>query len=121
MTDKVIIRGLKTPTIIGLLDWEREVRQELLLDLDLLIDTQPAGTTDDVHKTVDYAAVSKLLISECEKSSFQLIEALAAHLTDAIFSNFGLVEALKLTIKKPGAVPEAEYVGLEIERQRSND
>jgi dihydroneopterin aldolase len=121
MSDKIIIRGLKTPTIIGLLDWEREVRQDLLLDLDLMMDTQPAGTTDEVHKTVDYAAVSQLLISECEKSSFRLIEALAAHLTDVIFSNFGLVDALKLIIKKPGAVPEAEYVGVEIERQRSTN
>ncbi len=121
MSDKVIIRGLKAPTIIGLLDWEREVRQELILDIDLLMDTKPAGNTDDVKMTVNYAAVSEWLIGECERSTFKLIEALAAHLTDSVFKNFALVDSLKLTIKKPGAVAQAEYVGVEIARQRLAD
>ncbi|MBT5330650.1 MAG: dihydroneopterin aldolase [Porticoccaceae bacterium] len=120
MKDKILIRGLKAPTIIGIWDWERKVRQELILDLDLFMDTSQSAAADDFEQAVSYAEVSELALAECTTTSFQLIEALAAHLAAAIFENFSLVEELRLEIKKPGAVPEADYVGIEIYRSRTN-
>ena len=119
MADKILIRGLKAPTIIGVWDWERQVRQELLIDLDLYMDTSKAAEADDFELAVSYAAVSELVLSHCAESSFQLIEALAAYLANAVFENFQSVEELRIAIKKPGAVPEADYVGIEIRRSRT--
>jgi 7,8-dihydroneopterin aldolase/epimerase/oxygenase len=118
MLDKVMIRGLKCPCIIGIWEWERQVRQELQIDLDLLLDTGKAAASDDFDFTVSYAAVSELVISKCADSQFQLIEALATYLVDAVFEKFPLIESLRLEIKKPGAVPEADYVGIELQRSR---
>ena len=118
MADKILIRGLKAPTIIGVWDWEREVRQELLIDLDLCMDTSISADSDNIKLAVSYAAVSELVIALCASAGFQLIEALAAHLTEAVFEQFPLVDELRLKIRKPGAVPEADYVGIEICRSR---
>lgn len=120
MSDKILIRGLKAPTIIGILDWEREVRQELKIDLDLFLDTTAAADADNFELTVDYAAVSDLVRKECTSSSFGLIEALSAHLAKAVFENFEVIESLRIELKKPGVVPEADYVGIEIHRSRAN-
>lgn len=116
--DKIFIRGLKAPTIVGIYDWERAVRQELLIDLDIFMDTKAAAVADNFELAVSYAAVSELILAKCAASRFQLIEALAAHLSDAIFEQFGLIQGLRLLLKKPGAVPEADYVAIELERSR---
>ena len=116
--DKLIIRNLKAPTVIGLLDWERKVSQELRIDIDIFLDVSSAGQHDDFAQTVNYAAVADMLLAVCAQSKFELIEALAEHLSAVIFKSFELIESLKLTIKKPGAVPQADYVGVEIERSR---
>ena len=84
------------------------------------MDTSQSAAADDFEQAVSYAEVSELALAECTTTSFQLIEALAAHLAAAIFEKFPLVEELRLEIKKPGAVPEADYVGIEIYRSRTN-
>lgn len=116
--DKILIRGLKASTVVGILEWEREVRQELSIDLDLFVDTKAAAEADDFELTVDYSAVSEVVLAECAASDYQLIEALSEHLVAALFENFEMVQALRLLLKKPGAVPEADYVGVELERSR---
>lgn len=116
--DKIIIRNLRAPTVIGLLEWERKVTQELRIDIDLFLDTSGAGRQDDFSQTVNYAAVADMLLAVCAQSKFELIEALADHLSGVVFKSFELVESLTLVIKKPGAVPQADYVGIEIERRR---
>lgn len=116
--DKILIRGLKAPTVVGILEWERQVRQELSIDLDLFVDTKAAAKSDDFELTVDYAAVSEVILAECAASEYQLIETLCEHLVAAVFENFDMVQSVRLLLKKPGAVPEAEYVGIELERSR---
>lgn len=118
MSDKILIRGLRVPCIIGLWDWERQVRQELLMDIDLFVDTSKAGAADDMLQSVSYAEVAELVLADSSASRFQLIEALGAHLINRILEKFPPVERLRLEIKKPGAVPEADYVGIELERSR---
>ena len=115
MTDTVFIKGLKAASVIGCYDWERDIRQTLVIDLELKADFTHAAQSDALADALDYAAISRRVIAVCDESRFQLLEALAGHLASIVLAEFS-VERLRMTITKPGAVPEAEGVGVVIDR-----
>ena len=115
MTDTVFINGLKAASVIGCYDWERDIRQTLVIDLELKADFTRAAQTDALKDALDYAAISQRVIAVCDESRFQLLEALAEHLAAIVLKEFS-VESLRMTITKPGAVTEAEGVGVVIDR-----
>lgn len=115
--DIVYIRELEIETIIGIYDWEREQKQIVSLDLEMVWDIRPAAATEDISKTLDYKAVAKNLIEFIGNSRFQLVETLAEAVAQRIIRDFG-VSALKLRVGKPGAVTGSKDVGVIIERKR---
>ena len=115
MRDKVIIVGLRAEAVIGVYDWERDIRQPLEFDIEMAADVAGAAEQDDLGKAIDYAAVSRRVIEEAEGSSFELIESLAEHLAAMIRREFS-VRWLQLRVMKPTAVPEADMVCVLIER-----
>ena len=115
MKDKVIIVGLRAEAVIGVYDWERDIRQPLEFDIEMAADVAGAAEQDDLGKAIDYAAVSRRVIEEAEGSSFELIESLAEHLAAMIRREFS-VRWLQLRVMKPTAVPEADMVCVLIER-----
>lgn len=117
--DKVFIKGLKADAVIGVYDWEREIRQSLLLDLELGTDMKPAAETDDLVHTLDYASISNRLIEFIQMSEFKLIETLAERLASLLMEEFS-IPWLTLRLYKPGAVAEADTVGVAIERGNWN-
>jgi dihydroneopterin aldolase len=119
--DIVYIRDLRIETVIGIFDWEREVRQTVSLDLEMLSDIRPAAKSDDIADALDYKTISKRLIQFIAESDYQLIEALAEAVATIIMTEFG-VPWLRLRISKPGALRGAQDVGLVIERgKRAGD
>ncbi|MDX8398505.1 MAG: dihydroneopterin aldolase [Mariprofundaceae bacterium] len=115
MRDLVLIEGLEVRTVIGIYDWEREIRQTVRLDLEMAWDISKAGRSDDIIDTLDYKAVSKRLIEFVEISSFGLIESLAESCAKIILEEFS-VPWLRLKMSKPGAVRGSENVAVLIER-----
>lgn len=113
--DTVFVRELAVPTVIGVYDWERSVRQTLLLDLDMAWDNRPAAAGDDLDRALDYAAVSARIVEFAAGSQFRLIETLAEQVAALVMAEFG-VAWLRLRVCKPGAVPAARDVGVLIER-----
>jgi len=113
--DVVFIKGLKAHSVIGCYDWERDIRQALLIDVELRGDYRRAATSDALDDALDYASITKRIIALCEQARFQLLEALAEHLADQLLGE-NLIIGLRLTIKKPGALQEAESAGVIIDR-----
>lgn len=114
--DQIFINGLAVDAVIGVYDWEREIRQRLLIDLDMGWDISPAASNDDLDATLNYAAVSQRIIDYVSASSFGLVETLAERLAAVIMEEFS-VPWVRLRINKPGAVPAAAGgVGVLIER-----
>ena len=113
--DIVYIRDLRVDAIIGINDWEREVRQPLSLDLEMATDIRKAADSDDIADTVDYKAVAKRLIAFVEGTEFLLVERMAERVSDIVREEFG-VPWLRLRVSKPGAVTGAADVGVVIER-----
>lgn len=113
--DIVYIRDLRIDTIIGVNDWEREVRQTVSLDLEMATDITGAAHSDDIADTVDYKAVAKSVIAFVEGTEFLLVEGMAERISDLVRGEFG-VKWLRLRLGKPGAVTGAADVGVVIER-----
>ena len=113
--DKVYIKGLKTDAVIGVYDWERDIRQQLVIDLDLASDNRTAAADDEIAHAVDYDAISSRVVAYVEQSQFQLIETLAERLAALLQEEFA-VPWLRLRLAKPGAVAAADEVGVQIER-----
>ena len=114
--DIIFLKGLTIETVIGIYDWEREIRQTVIIDLEMATDIRKAAETDDIGHTLDYKAVSKRVIGFVEESSFQLVETLAEKITQILIQEFG-VPWVRLTLNKRGAISGASDVGILIERR----
>jgi len=115
--DIVTINSLKAQATIGVHDWERCIRQSLLVDLDLYCDIQAAAKTDDLTLAIDYSAVADTVTELIESSEFRLIETLAETIARKILADFN-IKKLRLSLNKPGAVKNAKTVGIIIEREQ---
>jgi dihydroneopterin aldolase len=117
--DRIFLRGLTAECVIGFIDWERRVKQTVVVDLELPVDCRQAAVTDDVTDTVDYKKVSKRVLAFIEASEFKLVETLAQRLAMLILEEFP-IEWLRLSINKPGAIRNSRDVGVSLERSRAD-
>lgn len=117
--DRIFLRGLTAECIIGFIDWERRVRQTVVVDLEIPVDCRNAALTDEVADTVDYKKVAKRILAFIEASEFKLVETLAQRVALALLEEFGL-EWVRLSINKPGAIRNSRDVGVSIERSRAD-
>jgi dihydroneopterin aldolase len=115
--DKIFIHALKAEAIIGIYDWERQVRQSVLVDIEIGADIRKAALTDSIEDTLNYKRVAKRVLAFIEASEFQLVETLAEHLAMLILEEFG-VPWVRIHLSKPGAVRSSRDVGVEVERDR---
>ena len=116
--DKLHIRDLMLRCIIGLNDWERQKKQDVLINIVLYADLSTACQSDRIEDTVDYKAIKQKVVDMVESSSYMLVERLAQHIADICLENPG-VQHVKVMIDKTGALRFARSVGVEIIRERS--
>jgi dihydroneopterin aldolase len=114
-TDVVFITGLEVETVIGIHPWERRMRQTLRFDLELGTDVARAAAADALAAALDYGAVTQALVEFGAANEFNLIETFAERAAAMLHERFAL-EHLRLTLHKPGALREADEVGVRIER-----
>ena len=115
MKDIIYIKDLRVQTIIGIFGWEREVRQEVSIDLEISFDCKNAAKTDSIEDTIDYKKITKNIIKFVEGSSFQLQESLAEGIAKLVKNEYQS-SSIKLRVSKPGALRYAEDVGVIIYR-----
>lgn len=113
--DKVFIKALHTTPVIGIYDWEREIRQDVYIDLTMATDITKAASTDDIQFTLNYKSISDRIVEFVNDSRFGLIEALAENVSQIVRREFN-VQWVRVTVHKPGAIDAAEDLGVVIER-----
>lgn len=113
--DKIFLRELKVDTIIGIWDWERKIRQTIVIDLEMSADIAKAAATDDIEDTLDYKGVAKRVQQFVAESSFQLVETLAERIAGVVRDEFN-VAWVRVRVHKPGAIRGSRDVGIDIER-----
>lgn len=117
--DIIYLNDLRIETVIGVYGWERQLKQTLVLDLEMGTDIRKAGQSDRIEDTLNYKDVAKRLIAFVESSEYQLVEALAEGITRILLDEFK-VPWFKLRINKQGAVRGVRDVGVLIERGNRN-
>lgn len=116
MRDYIEIRDLLVRTVIGVNEWERKDRQDVLITLRLYTDTRTAGRSDNIEDALNYRTVTKRVIALAESSRFYLVEALAEEIARVCVVEFG-VPKVQVWVEKPGALRFARTVGVCIERE----
>lgn len=117
--DKVFIEALEIECVIGIYDWERTIKQPIVLDIEMAFDNRIPAASDNIEHTLDYKAVSKRLIEFVSASSFGLVETLAERCCEIILKEFA-VSHVNLKLSKIGAVRGAKAVGVILQRTRNN-
>ena len=117
--DKIVISDLLLRGLIGFKDWEREKKQDILINLTLFTDMRAAGASDDVADALDYKRVTKAIIAHVESQQYDLVEALATAIARICVVEHD-AERVIVRVEKPGALRFSRSVGVEIERTRSD-
>ena len=115
--DRVFIRDLAIRCIVGTEEHERQEKQEVLIDITMVVDLRKAGRTDALEDTIVYRALKKRILQLVGESQFHLIEALAQCIADECLRD-ERVERVEVAVEKPGALRFARTVGVEIVRGR---
>lgn len=113
--DKILVKDLLLRGIIGLNQWEREKKQDILINLTLFTDMRTAGASDDAADALNYRAITKAIIAYVEASEHYLVEAMATAIARLCVVDYGAARAI-VRVEKPGALRFARSVGVEIER-----
>ena len=115
--DRIFITALTTEAIIGIYDWEREVKQRLEADLEMWKDLRAAAKSDAIEDTLNYKSVAKRVLGFVEASQYRLVEALAGEIARIVLEEFA-IERVRVTVHKPGAIRHSRDVGVVVERGR---
>ena len=115
--DIIFLRGLEIETTIGIYEWERKIKQKVVIDLEMATDIRKAAAHDDIQFTVDYKAVAKRIIAFVEQQQFYLVETMAERIAEILLEEFRL-PWVKVSVNKRGAIRGATDVGVVIERTR---
>lgn len=116
--DLIHIRDLNLRCILGIYPEERRDKQDITINIVLYADLRVAGLSDSISDTVDYKDVKKRVVALVETSSSFLVEHLAQRVADACLED-AKVQAVRVTIDKPGALRFARSVAVEIFRKRA--
>ena len=114
--DRIIIRDLRANVLVGTLEREQKYRQEIVAKLTLYLDLAPAGRTDDLTKSVDYASVARRALGIMETGRFKLLEALGTALGNMMLE-YAPVRRAEVLLEKPRALDFA-HVGIEMHFDR---
>lgn len=111
------ITDLRLRTVIGTNDWERESKQDIVINVTIEFDATKAAQSDDLKETVDYKAITKRIIKFVESSQFFLLEKLAAQVLDMIMEDKRILGSA-VRIDKPLALRFSKSVSVEMNRRR---
>jgi dihydroneopterin aldolase len=118
--DRIVLSNLVFEARHGVHEREKREPQRFEVDVELWLDLRPAGTTDDLARTVDYGPVHEAVRSIMEGASRDLLEALAESIAAQLLADHAKLEAVVVRVRKPevqlgGALDDA---AVEITRRR---
>ncbi|VFP78674.1 Dihydroneopterin aldolase [Candidatus Erwinia haradaeae] len=115
--DILYIDQLSIMTIIGVYDWEKLIKQKLLLDVDIEWDHRKAALSDNISDCLNYSDITNSIITFVTKGKFALIERVAEEVAMMLLQKYSL-KWIRIKVSKPSAVPQARQVGIIIERSK---
>jgi dihydroneopterin aldolase len=120
VSDRIILEGMVFEGTHGVYPEEQVNPQPFEVDVELALNLQPAGLSDDLALTADYARVFDACRAVVESTRYNLIEALAEAITEELLAGFPMVDAVTVRIRKPKVDLGGTFraAGIEIKRKR---
>tara|TARA_B100000902_G_scaffold326369_1_gene321454 strand:+ start:77 stop:433 length:357 start_codon:yes stop_codon:yes gene_type:complete len=113
--DRIFLSEMKIDTTVGIWEWEKRIKQQVIIDIEMSADIKKAAATDQIEDTLNYKAVAKSVRKLVEESSFQLVETMAEKISELVIGEHN-VSWVKVRVNKPGAIRGSKGVGIIIER-----
>lgn len=118
--DRIHIRDLVVPGIVGIKPDERVNKQDVLINATLWVDTRSAAASDDIADAVNYRTVTKAMIAHVESGEPMLVERLVSDLATIALESDKRISEVEVTVEKPGALRFADSVGITVRRSRED-
>lgn len=118
--DKIIIEGLKVETVIGCFDWERQIKQPLLIDLTIETRLNQACLSDNLDHTLNYVELCRITTETIQKAEPKLIENAGYIVLQQLFTYYPSIEKIRIHVRKIAIVPQAQGIGIFLERKRQD-
>jgi dihydroneopterin aldolase len=96
------VKNLRLRTVIGLYDFERHKKQNIIINIKFGIDDYNATISDDIKDTVDYGSLTNEIVEKVEATDFQLVERLCKFIADIVLAN-KKVTWVEVEVDKPEA------------------
>ncbi len=113
------LEDLKIRCVVGVHSHEREMLQELSVDVQIEIPFEDAAGSDQLSHTVDYAAMADYLADWAQTRKFKLIETMAEKGCDLFLEKWPQITRCRMKVKKPSALPAARHASATAERART--
>ena len=113
--DVIFLKELQVETIIGVFEWEKRIKQTVLIDIEVFTEINAAAASDQLADTIDYKKISKRIKEFAESRTFNLIETLAKNIADMLIGEFD-VRRTRVTVSKPRAIRGSKTVGVIVHR-----
>jgi 7,8-dihydroneopterin aldolase/epimerase/oxygenase len=117
VTDYVSVHDLSVSAVIGVHDWEREIKQTLVFSVEMTADVRRAAASDDLADALDYSAVASAITAVVRDGKFHLIETAAERVAERLLTDFP-VASLRLHVRKP-ITADGYTAAVTIERSRA--
>ncbi|OTG66058.1 dihydroneopterin aldolase [Acinetobacter silvestris] len=118
--DAIVIEGLKVETVVGCFNWERQIIQPLMLDMNIHTNLEQASNSDELQDTLNYAEICEISAKVIQTAAPKLIEHAAKLVLNALFTTFPAIDSIMITIRKPAIIAQANSVGIRLERHRND-
>ncbi|NIP15262.1 MAG: dihydroneopterin aldolase [Pseudomonadales bacterium] len=115
--DSVFVRSLTVSTIVGVYPEERTSPQRVIVSFELFADTRAPARSDDISDALDYGEAAQQVAEFVRASRYELIEALADGIASLLLDGYTATKVV-VEVLKPGALADAQTVGVRIERSR---
>lgn len=118
--DKIIIEGLTVETVVGCFNWERQIKQSLLIDLTIETNLNQACLSDNLEHTLNYVEICRVITETIQKAEPKLIENAGYIVLQQLFSHYPSIEKICIHIRKVAIVTQAQGIGVCLERKRQD-
>lgn len=121
MSDRIVLAGMTFQARHGVNEWEKVEAQRFDVDVELVLDVQPAGLDDDLARTIDYRRVYETTRQIVESTTYNLIEALAEAIAHEVLGGHDQVQEVVVRVRKPDVRlgGPLDYAAVEIRRVRA--
>lgn len=116
--DKLTLKGMRFYAYHGVFPEERKLGQLFIVDVDLYLDLAPAGESDDLHATINYAEICERIREVVETETFRLIESLAENIASRLLHNYTKVNRVTVRVTKPHPPVAVHFDGVVVEITR---